>query len=190
MFYYFCKLCFNIVLLSLYIMEVFTEHDACVSKSGIDLTKKYTRAFLAGFIILIVDTINSTFITIYFHFKAIQEEQQYGVTTYLTRKLDEYSLISEKCLRLIMSVNSFWQYLVAHSATSEYCRTELNVLQREGEWLIILVVLQGIKGFLFMIWEFQSIYATKKDDWINVRWNSYDALSERSTIGDLSMKMA
>jgi len=128
MFYYFCKLIFNIVLLSLYIMEVFTEHDACMSKGGINLTKKYTRAFLAGFIILIVDSINSTFFTIYFHFKAIKEEQDYGVTSYLTRKLGEYSIMSEKCLRLIMSVNSFWQYFVAHSATSVYCRTELNVL--------------------------------------------------------------
>jgi len=40
-----------------------------------------------------------------------------------------------------------------------------------------------------MIWEFQSIYASKKDDWINMRFDS-DMLSERSTLGDLSMKCA
>ena len=66
--YFIVILLFNLLLLSLYVVEVSTEHHACKTRNGRNITTKYEFVFQAGLIILLVDSINNLF-NIYLRFK-------------------------------------------------------------------------------------------------------------------------
>ena len=67
--YYFTKLFYNLILLALYIVQVFTPHQECLSLSGHNITDNFYHAFLLGFIVLAIDFFNSSFLSIYLHLK-------------------------------------------------------------------------------------------------------------------------
>ena len=43
--YYTCTLLTNMVLLAMYVIQVFTEHHSCTTQNGRDITKGYVLAF-------------------------------------------------------------------------------------------------------------------------------------------------
>jgi len=56
--YYLANLFYNLILLSLYMVMVFTSHPACRTRSGYNGTDKFHYAFIGGFIILAADFAN------------------------------------------------------------------------------------------------------------------------------------
>ena len=68
LFYFIGILLLNMLLLSFYVMEVSTDHRACKTRGGRNITTKYELLFQAGLIILLVDGVNNLF-NIYLRFK-------------------------------------------------------------------------------------------------------------------------
>ena len=91
-------------------------------------------------------------------------------------------LPSEFQLWLIIFVISIWLYLVARSATSAYCNTELGLLTKEAQWMTVLAILQITRALLFSIWEFlTSTNKSKKEDGQRQSHSAYDAMNESIT---------
>ena len=69
MLYYFASLLSNVFLLSLYIVLLAIEHTHCATNNGTNITDFFEIAFKLGFIVLIVDTVNTNCFYIYYRFK-------------------------------------------------------------------------------------------------------------------------
>ena len=72
--YYFAQLFYNVTLLALYSVQVFTEHPECLDPTHhrhhkFNVTDTFDVAFLLGFVILLYDFINSNILVIVYRFK-------------------------------------------------------------------------------------------------------------------------
>ena len=67
--YYSGTLLYNVHLLALYIVQVFSEHETCLTKSSNNITDSFHLAFMLGFVVLLLDFINSGILIIYFRFR-------------------------------------------------------------------------------------------------------------------------
>ena len=86
--YFSCYLVCNVLLLGLYANQVFSEHNTCMTKSGIDVTKSFEFAFSLGFTVLAIDGFNTNVLNIFLQFKVItQRDNPTLKETFLYRML-------------------------------------------------------------------------------------------------------
>ena len=66
---YFVTMFWNVSLLSLYSVQVFTEHQPCLSPSSHDITETFELAFQLGFALRLLDFVNSEVLIHYIRFR-------------------------------------------------------------------------------------------------------------------------
>ena len=67
---YMLSLLCNTLLISLYVVQVFTEHVDCFTPIGINILYDIKLSYQVGLFVLIVDTVNSNIISVYLRYKA------------------------------------------------------------------------------------------------------------------------
>ena len=67
---YMLSLLCNALLISLYVVQVFTEHVDCFTPIGINILYDIKLSYQVGLFVLIVDTVNSNIISVYLRYKA------------------------------------------------------------------------------------------------------------------------
>ena len=60
-------------MLSLYTVQVFTEHQDCYAENGVNILFDIQLSFQVGFLILLLDTIICNVISIYVRFRTAKE---------------------------------------------------------------------------------------------------------------------
>ena len=105
--YYIANLLANMFLLSFYVIQVFgIDHQSCKTKSGHDIAEHFYVMFNAGFIILAIETLNSSIPYIFFRFKIQQRKHE----SLLLKEHEMYAHICEilewlfRILMLAMSI--------------------------------------------------------------------------------------
>ena len=76
--YYIGNLLTNVFITSLYIVQVFSNHEACRTRSGFNVTMRYDIAFRLGFIIIAAEISNTNLFGIYIRFIKKREETSLG----------------------------------------------------------------------------------------------------------------
>ena len=69
MIYFFASLLANVLILSIYTVQLAIEHNHCATSNGNNITDFFEIAFKLGFTILIMDTVNTHCLYIYYRFK-------------------------------------------------------------------------------------------------------------------------
>ena len=80
--YYTYHFLYNIVLLVIYIYQVYIDHAMCLTKSGADIGDSFDFAFLSGFIVISADILNSDCFGYYFRCKVSREIKLYDTPTW------------------------------------------------------------------------------------------------------------
>ena len=69
MIYYLSSLLWNAMIISFYIVQVFTEHEDCFTTRNKNLLYDMELAYYVGFSVIVLDTINGGVISFYVRFK-------------------------------------------------------------------------------------------------------------------------
>ena len=150
--YYIMSLLYNVMLIALYVVQTFTSHQPCLTRHGHNITNGFVNAYGVGLTVIIVDTLNSNVMGIYFRHRVQNEESTFGLVTATTRNLTMTCTYIEWLLRGVILFISLGQSLLLHSKTGDYCIHQLGVLSFEGHWISGLVIMQAIKVIVFTVW--------------------------------------
>ena len=151
--YYLVTLLYNAMLISLYVVQAFGEHPACLTKGGNNITSRFEFAFHYGMVFLMVDSFNSHCLIIFFKYQTRMEELKYGIASKGTQRLLKITNLSEWIFRLGTLFLCLVQSLVMNSNKGTYCIKKLGVLSEEGKWLRWLIALQLFKVVVFPLWQ-------------------------------------
>ena len=98
--YYLVSLLYNAMLISLYVVQAFGEHPACLTRGGNNITTRFEFAFHYGMVFLMVDTFNSNCLIIFFKYQSRMEEVRFGIPSKATIRLLKIYVLSEWIFRL------------------------------------------------------------------------------------------
>ena len=133
--YYTCSLLWNACLIAFYTVQVFTNHQACYTKTSRNITDRFEFAFQVGFAVHIADFMNTNLVGIYLKSRMAQEERSFGFSKDSTYGLMMVSAYAEWVFRISIIAVSCLQMLILHQNTSQYCIQESGVLALENDWL-------------------------------------------------------
>ena len=119
--HYLSKLIVNITLLTFYAFQVFNQHQPCLSGTSKNITDQFELAFLLGFIVVIVDFVNSGMLTVYFRFKIEKDMRQFGQTGIFTKWMAEITSYIDITTRVFTLFLCIHQLIVLYSKTGDYC---------------------------------------------------------------------
>ena len=141
--YFTATLLFNMAILSIYVMQVFTEHHHCATRSGRNITEKFEFAFQIGFSILVIDVINTNLINIYLRFMThTNQSKTVDTNEVCALSLFVVSNTFEWILRFFTITVSLLQFLLNQSNQGIYCVKQPDgMLAKESKCITILVVL-------------------------------------------------
>ena len=104
----------NVLLLGLYANHVFTEHNHCMTKNGIDVTKSFEFSFNLGFTLLAIDGFNTNILNIFLQFKVITQRDNPTLKETCLYKMLVASSVLEWLLRFSILAVSLIQFLTNH----------------------------------------------------------------------------
>ena len=177
------KLLYNIMLFSLYTVMVFSDHTACLTKSGKNITERFQTCFLLGLGILSIDFANSQVLLYYFKSKVQAEVDKCGVASQIASSNLKCTEKIEKVLRFFRIIVCYVQFMNVHSKIGDYCVNTLGVLHLEGSWLNALVILQLYKVVVFTAWDILVAYVeglSYQSDFLSETERSYDEEEEQT----------
>ena len=177
---YIVTLLWSVILLALYMVQVFADHHPCLTKTGHDITPSFAFAFQVGFALRIVIFLNSEIINPIIRFKGEQDMVRLG-----TKSVDQqqYALVTNYfafSLRLATVLVCWFQYNTVHGSRGFYCTETYGALWLEGRWLDTLIFLQLAGVIIRVTYKFAMF---KKHQWdenseLNDEENPNDGESE------------
>ena len=66
---------FNILLITVYLVQVVIDYPPCLSATGVDIEAKFSFALILGIVIISADILNSNCFVVYFRYSAMLERQ-------------------------------------------------------------------------------------------------------------------
>lgn len=181
--YYLATLLVNVILIALYVVQVISEHQPCLTQDGYNITQKFEMSFKAGLFVLLADVANTNVVEIYYRFQVQLEEQKFGVALAASQRLAATSTVTGWFLRVATLLVALFQFLIITSAQGKYCTETFGVLSVEGEWLRWMVGIQVCKAVGFSVWwiKLQQPFSEKHDTTIATNYNSVPDLSRERT---------
>ena len=165
--YYTCNLLVNIVLLSFYVILVFSDHHACTTSHGRNITTSFEFAFKLGLGVLLIDAANTNLVNIYLRLTVQTNLAKYekmlqdpGVP--LALRMYSMSSAIEWVMRIATCGVSLLQFLINHDNMASQCvKKPDGVLVKESHWLTALIVMQMLKVSVFSYWSMKLL----EPDW-------------------------
>jgi len=105
--HYSAQFVYNVILLAIYVVQVFIEHNPCLTKFDHNITDIFNLAFALGFLILLGDFTNSAFLSIYFRYMIQKEVRTNGkcdASSYRKAQITFYIELAFRSITVLISL--------------------------------------------------------------------------------------